>query len=274
VMPIPTSPRFSVVIPTFDRAEKLRRALASVERQTFRDFEVLVCDDGSRDHTGEVVESFLGRMDVSCLREGNWGGPARPRNRGIRSARGEWVCFLDSDDWWYPDKLEAVRGETEGADFVYHDARVYTPRGRSFRRMRTRQVRPPVLVDLMTRGNAVVNSGACIRREILERAGGFSEDRELIAVEDYDLWLRISRITERFVHIPRELGAYWLEGEGIAGASERQVERRIAVHSRHAGWLDEGARRLAEKRLAYEVGMLLLRMRRYRDAARSLWRSV
>ena len=114
-------PFFTVIIPTYNRAELLRRALESVHSQTYRDFEVIVCDDGSTDHTRDVANSFAGRMHMSYLRDENWGGPARPRNRGIQEASGEWLCFLDADDWWYPEKLAAVFALTSGVDVVLCD---------------------------------------------------------------------------------------------------------------------------------------------------------
>src|SRR6266545_511842 len=106
-------PFFSVVIPTYNRAEKLRRALESLLHQSYGDFEVLVCDDGSTDGTREVVSAYAGELQISYLWEENWGGPARPRNRGIAAAQGKWVCFLDADDWWHPDKLAKVHGLAE-----------------------------------------------------------------------------------------------------------------------------------------------------------------
>src|ERR1700759_5123285 len=93
-------PTFSVVIPTYNRAQKLFRALHSLNEQTFLDFEVLVCDDGSTDETRSVVEAFVPAIRFRALRyfyAPNWGGPARPRNTGLAKATADWVCFLDSD---------------------------------------------------------------------------------------------------------------------------------------------------------------------------------
>jgi len=100
-------PRFSVVVPTYNRSEVMRRSVASVLGQTYTDFEIIVADDGSTDHTNSVVQSFADNR-IRYLWLPNSGGPAKPRNVGIDEADSEWVCFLDSDDLWYPTKLEVV----------------------------------------------------------------------------------------------------------------------------------------------------------------------
>ena len=99
------NPLVSIIIPTYNRAEYLKRALKSVFSQTFKDFEVLVMDDGSTDNTLEIVESFKEERIKYEWAE-NFGGPAAPRNRGLRFARGEYIAFLDSDDEWITDKIE------------------------------------------------------------------------------------------------------------------------------------------------------------------------
>src|SRR5437763_1133783 len=99
-----SAPRFSVVIPTYNRAAELERCLESLIAQTFHDFEVLISDDGSTDRSADVARAFSDRLTIQYRWSEHWGGPARPRNLGIRHAASEWVCFLDSDDWWYPTK--------------------------------------------------------------------------------------------------------------------------------------------------------------------------
>src|SRR5689334_6850738 len=98
------NPLVSVVIPAFNRAFILPEALDSVLAQTWKDFEVLVVDDGSTDNTEEVLEPYVARHGVRFLRQANQ-GPAAARNRGIEAARGKYVAFLDSDDLWLPIKL-------------------------------------------------------------------------------------------------------------------------------------------------------------------------
>lgn len=248
-------PFFSIVIPTFNRAEKLRRALESIKSQTCKDFEVIVCDDGSGDATREVVAEFAEALPVTYLWEANWGGPARPRNRGITAALGEWICFLDADDWWYPEKLAVVQAVTGQADLIHHCCDVYTVLGKNRIGKRSRQMEPPIFVDLMTRGCSIVTSGTCVKKAILDKVAGFTEELDLVAVEDYDLWLRISKITEKFLYVSIPLGAYWTDQSNISSFSEKYIARESAIVCRYKEYLPRVDREEAERLLAYKIGI-------------------
>ncbi len=98
------TPLVSVVIPTYNHARYLVRALESVLNQTFTNWEAIVIDNHSTDNTDEVMESFSDPR-ISYLKIHNNGIIAASRNAGIRVAKGEWIAFLDSDDWWTQDKI-------------------------------------------------------------------------------------------------------------------------------------------------------------------------
>lgn len=213
------TPRVSVIVPTYNRAAEIGRCLESLVKQTIADFEVIVCDDGSTDGTADVVTTFRDRLDLTFHWSENFGGPARPRNLGLELARGDYVAFLDSDDWWTPHKLARSLQRLEtGADVVYHDLyRVHSVQQRLYwRRVRTRRLVAPVFRDLLQGGNAVPNSSVVVRRELMRKISGFSEDRTLIAWEDYDAWLRLSRLTDRFERLRMPLGYYWEGGNNIS----------------------------------------------------------
>ena len=146
-------PRVSVIISTYMRAPLVARCLDSLMAQTFKDFEVLLCDDGSTDDTAAVAERYKGALDLTYHWDKNFGGPARPRNAGLHLARGDYVAFLDVDDWWAARKLErSVAALDAGADVVYHDLYVAhsSRNGWRFLRERTQPVPSPAFSSSST----------------------------------------------------------------------------------------------------------------------------
>jgi glycosyltransferase involved in cell wall biosynthesis len=268
-----TSNLFSVIIPTYNRAAALRRALDSLVGQTFQEFQAIVSDDGSSDDTRAVVESFADKLAIDYVWNPNWGGPARPRNVAVGMAKTEWLCFLDSDDWWYPEKLAEVSSRLADADLIFHDLdRYQTAGGRPQGVIKGRALPAPVFPRLMLYTDAIPNSSVTVRKSLVTVAGGFTEDRELIATEDFDLWVRISRLTDRFVYLPVSLGAYWISADSITeSGTNKQIQRIVDVYSRHLGFLDPYDRSRAELALAYRSAAVKVKTRQF-AAALSLCR--
>ena len=177
-----------MVVPTFDRASVLSRALDSVIEQTRLPAEVIVVDDGSTDATAELVESrFPG---VRLLRQENRGVSAA-RNRGIEASRGEWIALLDSDDEWRPRKLERQLSALEAQPDlrICHTDEIWIRKGR---RVNPRQIHAKHggwIFEHCLPLCAMSPSSIVIHRSIFEAVGMFNE--ALPACEDYDLWLRI-----------------------------------------------------------------------------------
>ena len=185
-------PLVTVIIPTWNRAASLRKAIESAIAQTGVSIEILVCDDGSTDGSREVVEA-IGDPRVFWINGFHAGYPAVPRNRGIRASRGEWIAFLDSDDEWYPTKLK------EQLEFAVHGSLSAV----CSNAVRVDPARGPVgnlisfagdklgLSDLLY-DNRVITSSVLVRREALLSAEGFPEKQGLRIGEDYALWLRLA----------------------------------------------------------------------------------
>lgn len=271
---------FSVVIPTYNRASALRRALESLVNQTFKDFEVIVCDDGSTDDSKEAAEYFNDKLKLKYIREENWGGPARPRNLGINAAQGDWVCFLDSDDWWYPNKLEVISKYLYSADVIYHDLDITSSDEISFyrrfftKKTKARSFKTPVFTDIMLNDAGIPNSSTVVRKSQILAVGGLTEDKNLIAVEDLDLWLKLSRVTEKFMYIPQSLGAYWVGDANISEISDKQITRLKALHDIHATNLNENEKRQAYALLNYNIGRIKYKNGCYKEAIELLTRSL
>lgn len=170
----------SVVIPAFNAAKDIARAIESCLKQTLPPIEILVVDDGSSDDTAAVVSAFA--EPVRLLRKEN-GGPASARNLGIGVARGDWIALLDADDEWHPEKLERqlALDTSERIGIIHGLANVSKP-----------NIPDQVTFDALWDANLIVNSSVVIRKSTHQALGGFNEDRRLISVEDYNLWLRIA----------------------------------------------------------------------------------
>lgn len=232
--------KFSIIIPTYNRANLLDRCLQSLVNQTYKDFEVIVCDDGSTDNTKEIYEKYKNNLNIQYLWDKNWGGPARPRNKGIAASQGEWICFLDSDDWWKPNKLEICLKYTEQYEFIYHDNEIYdlkNPAKKKFLRGRSLNPKNPYL-DMLLNGNPCINSSVVVKRSVINVVGLIDEDRRLIAVEDFDYWLRIAMYTKRIKYIHELLGYYWV-GESNISFSEKQIERIEALYEKHLAYIED-----------------------------------
>jgi glycosyltransferase involved in cell wall biosynthesis len=208
----------SVVIPTYNHAHFLGRALQSVLDQTYGNWEVIVIDNHSQDNTDEVLGRFVDPR-INLLKIDNNGVISASRNIGIRAAKGEWIAFLDSDDWWMPNKLsECIKMSNESVDFLYHDMTVVREK-RSILGMlslKSRQLNKPVLIDLLAGGNVIVNSSVVVRSHLLMEIGCIDDDRQMIGCEDYNTWLRIAQLTDNFIYVPEVLGYYLVHGNGIS----------------------------------------------------------
>lgn len=224
--PAEERPLVSVILPTFDRADRVGQAIASVRAQTYEAFELLVVDDASTDDTAARVAAIADRR-VRLLRQPENRGVAAARNRGIAEASGALIAFLDSDDAWAPTKLERqvalARRRPDRVGLFYTGLHVredgatktWTPHARG---AVWREMLHDNLVHFGT-------SSVLLRREALEAVGGF--DESLPAIEDHELWTRIARFYE-IDFVPDPLITYWNEDEPTGEARRsRRFEANI-----------------------------------------------
>jgi glycosyltransferase involved in cell wall biosynthesis len=211
-------PKISVIIPTYNQAEYLSVALKSVLQQTYDNLEVIIIDNHSSDNTDEVISKFRDSR-ISSIKMHNNGVIAASRNAGIIAAKGLWVAFLDSDDSWMPEKLEiCVHSINEKTDLIYHNLKIsnYSQKIFSKKIIKSRQASSLVFNDLMLNGNLIPNSSVIVRRKLLYEIGLMSEEPKMIGAEDYNAWLRISLLTNNFIHIPKVLGCYLIGDHNIS----------------------------------------------------------
>jgi len=165
----------------------------SVLDQTFKDFELIVVDDGSTDSTGELLPRFAGALRM--LRQPNRGVSAA-RNLGIASSSGALIAFLDSDDAWMPDKLnrQVALLKSDPGSSICHTAEVWLRNGRIVPQKEIHRKQGGTFFHRALERCLISPSSVMIGRELLDKVGWF--DEELPAAEDYDLWLRITAFHE------------------------------------------------------------------------------
>jgi glycosyltransferase involved in cell wall biosynthesis len=251
-----SKPAVSVVIPVHNRLRLLGEALDSVAAQTFRDYEVIVVDDGS----DEPIAQVAGHPVKPRVLRQHCQGPGAARNRGVADAHADLVAFLDSDDLWLPAKLErfvsALASHPDVAIFygpmLPIDEAGRPVEGRSKTRHEgriTRKLFASCFVDVPT---------VVCRKAALEKAGGF--DARLPVCEDYDLWLRMS-LTEPFGYIAEPLAKRRLHDNRL---SKSRMSRNFAVRAqvlrgfydahRSEGVLDESEARARLARVCFVAG--------------------
>lgn len=189
-------PSVSVIIPTYNRADELVRAIRSALAQSHPVLEVLVCDDGSTDDSEARVRAIQNDR-VKWIPGEHAGRPAVPRNRGIALAGGEWLAFLDSDDHWRADKIAKQLQRLGGTSMLMsctNAQRVVPGEGSKGPYFKDQQG-PFTLADILP-VNRVICSSVIIQRDVLMRTGLFPEGPELKALEDYALWLRAATFTD------------------------------------------------------------------------------
>jgi glycosyltransferase involved in cell wall biosynthesis len=188
-------PAVSVVIPAFNAAWCVGKAIESVLSQDCEDREIIVVDDGSTDDTAAVLARYAGAIRV--IAQAN-GGMSNARNAGIRAARGEFLAFLDSDDWWLPGKLsrqvELLRTRPD-LGFCSCSARVEDMEGRLLNLWECPTWHGPFVVHLFGSGADVPGSCSAVlaRRALVLEVGAF--DETLRGAEDPDLWIRLAAIS-------------------------------------------------------------------------------
>ncbi|HUN81519.1 MAG TPA: glycosyltransferase [Phycisphaerae bacterium] len=226
-------PAVSVIIPTHNRATLLVAALDSVAGQTFRDFEVIVVDDGSTEPIEEAVGGHVVRPKV--LRQPNL-GPAAARNRGIYAARGDLVAFLDSDDLWLPTKLERFLGALEkdpGCPLFFGPMSAIDAAGAAVPG-RTKPCFGGNITERLFCSSFIHVPTVVCRKKLLIDARGF--DEALPVCEDYDLWLRLS-VDHAFGLIDEPLALRRLHGNRLSKSKmSRNLNVKASVLKRFYGW--------------------------------------
>jgi glycosyltransferase involved in cell wall biosynthesis len=257
------SPLISVVIPSYNHAHFIGEALESLLSQSYTSWEALVVDNHSTDDTEQVLKRYNDDR-IKLFKINNEGIIAVSRNTGIKNAKGEWISFLDSDDWWKPHKLQKIVFEiNEGAEFIYHDLQVIED-GKKKGKLKGLQTSDSLFNRLIAYGNFIPNSAVTVKRSLLSEVGNINESRDMIAAEDYNTWLKISRITSKVSYISQNLGYYRIHNAGVSN-KDMSVPMAAATKDFQNEAADKHFRQ-HQCLLKYIKGRYLFQIKQYADA--------
>lgn len=221
-------------MPSFNAAQTIERAVRSCLAQSVPPFEMLVIDDHSKDETLAILRQFKDQVSVIALPENS--GPAAARNAGIRQAKGDFIAFLDADDFWLPDKLKIVTEvlqQRAEVHFLYHDFEVTGEE-----KVLPGEKAQAVVADIRAQhfGTVLLRNPMATPCVVVRRQEGLWFDERLHYMEDYELWLRLAA-NQKIWHLPMVLTVLGRPVLSAGGQSSRRWEMRkgeLKVYSRLA----------------------------------------
>jgi teichuronic acid biosynthesis glycosyltransferase TuaG len=274
-----TIPQVSVIMPAYNAGTTIAESIQSVLNQTFRNWELIIVDDGSTDNTGGIVNNFINAdTRLVLLSLGKNRGLANARNEGCKMARGDYIAFLDSDDLWHSEKLRlqldfhlSNRGiEISHTDFHFFDVHGILKRPLKYLVNQDRH-KVGKLYPRICYNNPVGILTVMATKTLLQEAGFF--DTALWTMEDQDLWVRIAKMGKAFGYIPRVLAYYRLVPGSITSKTGKYKKAYKTFMSKVSseGTLDGS--RLLQYYYRY-FGTIYFRDRKYRLAKLFFCKSI
>lgn len=248
-------PLVSVIIPTWNRLELVREAIASVVAQTYGNWELIVVDDGSTDGTAEELRN-LDDARIRVIASAHFGNLGRLRDLGAAAARGEWLAFLDSDDLWLPDKLhlqlEALARTGAGWSYTLYD--LMDEHG-SWMPLRAGELRPVsgwIINDLLEYRTGVCAGTVLVKADLFNAIGGFSKNG-IYAYDDLGFAFRAA-LASAVVAVPQSLVRVRVHQGSLGSALPLSHHYKCLVYGHVLNELtDSASKRLARRMLAYHL---------------------
>lgn len=221
-------PAVSVIMPTYNRVDYLKKSVQSVLDQTFNDFEIIIINNYSIDNTLNVISDFADER-IKVINFKNDGIIAKSRNQGIMKSVGKYIAFLDDDDLWCKDKLEIQIKYLESHpefDLAYSNAVIIDEHGnRKDLLINPREIKTGRTFFNILYNNSIATLTVLMKREIIETIGLLNEDPLVRAAEDYDYWLRAS-LNYEFGYIDKPLALYRIHSECVSMGVNRPLLRQ------------------------------------------------
>lgn len=256
-------PLFSIVIPTYNRGHLIGRCLDSIVAQSYTNWEAIIVDNYSEDNTENIVKSYKDDR-IKYIKNHNYGIIAISRNKALDIACGDWICFLDSDDAWFPNKLYEISKYLDKYDLIYHNyQKVYSSQSQDTNIYSDFYAIEECSVNyVIQRGDPINPSCSCISKKALGDIR-FDESKELFAVEDYDFFLQLINKKIRIKFIKTPLTFYDMSG---CSHNEEASKRDIHVFNKWKHLLNEKEQKEFMCLNAYRKACYLMSIRSYKEA--------
>ena len=201
----------SIILPTY-KCEFLEDAVKSVVKQSYKNWELIIIDNNLNNNLN--IKSLIKQnKKIRYYKISNKGIIGKSRNFGIRKSKYDWIAFLDSDDYWYNNKLEEVvkKIKVTKYDFFYHNMHRYSKSNYIKRKIYkySENSFQSKFDSLIMNGNDIIQSSVVLRKKLITKNGYISEKKNLVAWEDFDMWLKISKRNNKFLLIDKCLGKYF-----------------------------------------------------------------
>lgn len=271
--------KVSVVIPTHNRSDLLKRAVNSVLKQSHKDLEVIIVSDGSTDDTSEVISKFESLdQRVKSISYSPAQGANVARNKGIEISQSEYIAFLDDDDEWYLDKLEKqlnVFANDSHIGLVYTGVNViYVNEKEEY--LSIGKAHGDLSKAIIKRNVIGTTSTVIVKKSILEEVGGF--DSQLPAAQDYDLWIRVCQKTDVGVVPDPEIFYYnYTDKKQISSNIEKYEMARKRINEKYAylfSKLSDEEKNNIQINVAISRANLALRNRQKKVAFKYIFKSI
>ena len=239
----------SIIVPTFNSEKHVYNLNNSINNQTFKNFEVIIIDNYSSDETLNKLKKlneFNKKFRFYKIK--NEGSIAKSRNFGIDKSTGKYIAFHDSDDFWFPNKLEVCLKEINNKDFIYHDLRIKNIKNFFDKRKLYSYALPDFnsFENIMTRANPISTSSVLCKKLIFNKIK-FSEDKKLAPIEDYDFYIKVTKNNFKFRYIKKVLGIYNIGLENTSRINSRNGYKYFYIYNSHKKFLSNNYLKILSK---------------------------
>ena len=217
------SVKFSIIIPTYNSAEFIGECVCSVLSQSCQDFEIIIVDNYSTDDTIDEIRKY-NQEKIKIFQNKNHGVIGVSRNFGVTKSSGKYIAFLDSDDFWYKNKLQLCSEYIPNNDMVCHLLERSNKNKNHW--FSTKKL---TFLRLMIGGNCVATSSVVMKKSVFEKYGGFSCDKELVTVEDYDFWLALLKGNSSVRLINQKLGFYRIHENNSSNVTQYSTAMKFLI---------------------------------------------